>query len=366
MEVGLREILIILGFLVIAGILVDGIRRTRQARMGSLDLPPSTDDDNWGQNSELPNGGARPVGRHEPAMSDDMAENEPRKPAFSEPAMPSARPVSAISSDVPPVRPAANEGSANLDEDMHFEDTESLEEFEQRYEQAQQTKRSVVEPPAFADPGMPKENAEIEGDADKQNELFSEDPLLQEVQAEQQRQLGANYEPENVYDPREEEIAEGDVAAAQAQADVPGEVIIINVIAKDEADLPAKDFYRSMASCGFHHGDMDIFHRFEQHNGGGRLLFSAANVVEPGTFPAEATEDFGTPGVCLFLQLPGPARPLQAYDAMVDASRKLSTLMHADIKDEQHSVMTQQTFEHCRQRVIDFERKLLSAKATVR
>jgi cell division protein ZipA len=108
---------------------------------------------------------------------------------------------------------------------------------------------------------------------------------------------------------------------------------------------------------------MNIYHRYEQHNGSGGLLFSVANVIEPGTFDPDAMEDFFTPGVCMFLKLPGPKRAVSAFDVMIDSARKIASQLGGDIKDENHSVMTQQTIEHYRQRVLDFERKLLSQRA---
>jgi len=72
----LREWLIIIGALVILGVIVDGLRRMHRARqesleiargMGSGDIGQTPIDD--GYNSELPNGGARPVGGDKPSAS---------------------------------------------------------------------------------------------------------------------------------------------------------------------------------------------------------------------------------------------------------------------------------------------------------
>ena len=39
MEFGLREVLILVGLVVIAGILADGYRRMRKSKLGELELP---------------------------------------------------------------------------------------------------------------------------------------------------------------------------------------------------------------------------------------------------------------------------------------------------------------------------------------
>jgi cell division protein ZipA len=93
------------------------------------------------------------------------------------------------------------------------------------------------------------------------------------------------------------------------------------------------------------------------------VLFSAVNVVEPGTFDLNHMEDFKTPGICMFLRLPGPKRSLHAFEQLVESARKIANMLGAELKDENHSVLTQQTIEHYRQRVLDFERKMLSHRA---
>ena len=89
MDLGLREILILVGLLVIGGILFDGYRRMRRAKMGSLhlgnEIGGSADDDWEYYKGELPNGGARKV--RFGAGPDDYVEDEPERvePQISEP-----------------------------------------------------------------------------------------------------------------------------------------------------------------------------------------------------------------------------------------------------------------------------------------
>jgi len=141
-----------------------------------------------------------------------------------------------------------------------------------------------------------------------------------------------------------------------------GEVLVINVMAREE-EIAGSDLLRVLLSCGFRHGDMNIFHRYEQHSGKGSKLFSVANVVEPGTFDPDTMDQMTTPGVCLFMKLPGPKRPMHAFDIMMDCTRKIATMLDADIKDEHHNLLRQQTAEHYRQRVLDFERKYMMYQA---
>lgn len=142
----------------------------------------------------------------------------------------------------------------------------------------------------------------------------------------------------------------------------PQEVLVINVIARDPAGFRGPALLQSLLESGLRYGDMDIFHRHESMAGNGEVLFSMANALKPGTFDLDNIDDFSTRAVSFFLSLPGPRHPKQAFDLMVAAARKLSHELGGELKDEQRSVLTAQTIEHYRQRIVEFERRALMHK----
>ena len=107
---------------------------------------------------------------------------------------------------------------------------------------------------------------------------------------------------------------------------------------------------------------MDIFHRHESMTGNGEVLFSMANGVKPGTFDLDDIDLFTTRAVSFFLGLPGPRHPKQAFDVMIAAARKLGHELGGELKDDQRSVLTAQTIEHYRQRIMEFERRQMTLK----
>ena len=337
MDFGLREILILVGLVVIVGILFDGYRRMRKSKLGELELPTemggSCEDDWEHYKGELPNGGARKIplnlGR---ADADSQASRH--EPEFDE-----------------------SFGSAIDDQDPSID-----EQFNEHEVAAERRSRRVEEPQPVAQKPVEPEQEYIddlvqeEGDAHTQADLFSDDDMLKRAKADQQAKLAKKTgaasasaspkpEPELEIDPNLQEV------------------LVLNIMAR-QGEIPGDDLVRVLLSCGFRFGDMNIFHRYEQHSGKGGLLFSAANVVEPGVFDLDKMSEFSTPGICIFMKLPGPKRPIHAFDILMDSSRKIASLLDAEVKDEHHNVMRQQTAEHYRQRVLDFERKFLSFKAS--
>ncbi|NUU34743.1 cell division protein ZipA [Pseudomonas sp. C2B4] len=140
------------------------------------------------------------------------------------------------------------------------------------------------------------------------------------------------------------------------------EVLVISVICRDAAGFKGPALLQNILESGLRFGEMDIFHRHESMAGNGEVLFSMANAVKPGVFDLDDIDHFSTPAVSFFLGLPGPRHPKQAFDVMVAAARKLSQELNGELKDDQRSVLTAQTIEHYRQRIVEFERRALTQK----
>ncbi len=341
MEFGLREILILVGFLIVAGILFDGYRRMRRAKTGSLksgyEMGGSAENDWEHYRAELPNGGARKVSLGRRQRQDAEAPDH--------------------EIDNVKVGDLGGDFGSALDQTM-----------------PELADGSVGKPRAVEERAQQREQLREAGtDAHDQTDLFADDELLMAARAEHQARLNKATRRDRE---REVPASQRDMSPpkpsrqkeiqTEEEPGIPApdfsEVIVINVMAKG-GEFAGADLQRVLMSCGFQYGDMKIYHRHEQHSGKGPKLFSVANVVEPGFFEQEQMDAFSTPGICMFMKLPGPKRPLHAFDIMMDCARKIANLLDADIKDEHHNPMRQQTAEHYRQRVLDFERKLLAYQA---
>mgnify|MGYP000249854282 FL=1 len=145
-----------------------------------------------------------------------------------------------------------------------------------------------------------------------------------------------------------------------AQRAAAQEVIVINVLKDDEPLLKGEDLLQVFKACDMRHGEMDIFHRFEQANAQGKIQFSVVNALQPGIFDLDTMEEMSTPGISLFMSLPGPQNPMEAFDAMSEVALVFARNFNASLYDESHSALTPQTLEHYRNRVREFTRKHIS------
>lgn len=187
----------------------------------------------------------------------------------------------------------------------------------------------------------------------EQQDMFADEPIM----------LPPSRKPEPsrasvLYEKSIEPVRPVAVAAVEEKPHVDvQDVIALHVVARQSL-FNGEDLLRSILAYGLRFGEMSIFHRHEQPTGQGRILFSMAKAVEPGTFDLEAMTGEEIPGVSFFLSLPG-INSIHAYDIMVDTVKRLATDLNGEVLDEQQQVLTRQLIEHYRERVQEFERRRL-------
>lgn len=128
-------------------------------------------------------------------------------------------------------------------------------------------------------------------------------------------------------------------------------VIALNVMAKAGHYFPGEEVLAALQDNDLEHGEMQIFHRYPDGAANGRPVFSLANTVEPGTFDLNTMEALQTPGLSLFMQLPGPMDARKAFELMLNTGRQLAEQLGGDLCDERRNVLTLQTTGHLKEQI---------------
>ena len=68
-------------------------------------------------------------------------------------------------------------------------------------------------------------------------------------------------------------------------------------------------------------------------------------VLEPGIFDLNAMGKFSTPGLSVFLSLPGPAKPLLAYELMVETAERLAERLGGEVFDDKHLQLSEESIK---------------------
>lgn len=342
----LREWLVAIGAVVIIGVVVDGIRRMRRARkesvaissgMGADNLDPSPLDDEF--NPELPNGGARTIGRD---TLEDRGYVRPKKSRFGNPPPKPTRPVTAgkeTADEVTAPEESTGERFSATGDEADLEVESGWSSISEPAAETDIDDEILGEPRIVSNPGSATPRT-----GQKPPEHPQEPPVVTtEVEEDTARRPPAR--------------KESDQPLAGANRPEAREVVVINVLAKPAENFSGQKLKDLFEACGLQHGDLDIYHRHEETDTFSPVQFSVASAVEPGTFRPEDMAELSTPGISFFMSMPGPSNSLQAFEFMLETAQCVVRNLGGELKDERRSVMTPQTIEHCRQRIREYERK---------
>lgn len=134
-------------------------------------------------------------------------------------------------------------------------------------------------------------------------------------------------------------------------------IISLYVVAQDGYTLHGPELVVAAEKAGLVHGDLGIFHRMVDSKPELGPIFSMANMVRPGVFDLSQMDQFSTPGVVLFLTLPGPLSALDAWDTMLPAAQRFSDLLGAQLLDDQRTPLGRQRIAALRDELRAFDRK---------
>ena len=133
----------------------------------------------------------------------------------------------------------------------------------------------------------------------------------------------------------------------------PEEVLVIHLMASKGEKVAGQQLLDAVLSAGLRYGAMKIFHRHLSDDGSGPVLFSMANLVNPGTFDLNTMSDLEVPGVTLFMALDDIEDPVDALNIMIEAVDSIVGDLKLNVMDESRSSMTRNTIDHYRQRARD-------------
>lgn len=124
------------------------------------------------------------------------------------------------------------------------------------------------------------------------------------------------------------------VAAAAPAAAQPEDKLVTLLIAEREGTaIFGPKIHAALQRQALVFGDRRIYHRYEPATGTDEAVFSVASLIKPGVLDPAEQQGFSTPGLTLFMILPGPARPQSAVADMLSTARALAQELNAEVYD---------------------------------
>ncbi len=160
------------------------------------------------------------------------------------------------------------------------------------------------------------------------------------------------------------EVADPDDVGSDVDGDTPAspepvaqKIVTLRLVARDGGAFRGDELVLSLRGIGMRHGKFGIFHRYDGNNEE-HTIFSAASLVEPGSFDMTNIREQELPGISLFLILPGPVEGAEAFDMMMSAARAVAQALDGELLDESGSTLSIQRERYMREEVIQFEHSI--------
>lgn len=119
--------------------------------------------------------------------------------------------------------------------------------------------------------------------------------------------------------------------------EVEQKIIAILVAEREGTAILGPKLHRALQQQALIFGERSIYHRLDKS---GQPVFSVAGLLKPGQLdPAEA-ETFSTPGLTMFMVLPGPSDPEAVLADLLATARALARSMNAELFDTKRQPFT--------------------------
>lgn len=136
------------------------------------------------------------------------------------------------------------------------------------------------------------------------------------------------------------------------------EWIVLKVVALEEKPYQGYEMIQTLLSEGLRFGRMNIFHRHEQNNGKGEVLFSLASIAKPGTFDLNNIGALKCLGFTLFFSITRVENPKNVLNLMVETARNIVEELGGKLYTHTHQLLTNEQLQRLQCNVQLLQEKL--------
>ncbi len=153
--------------------------------------------------------------------------------------------------------------------------------------------------------------------------------------------------------------SEPDSPLLEPSAMPPQITVVLTVMAPPHSPFPGTRIQAVAEELQFRLGANGLFEHFpESDPDADTPVFSMAHLREPGSFDMKTLHELKTPGLLLFMNLPGPLEGTKALNVLVLTADQWAQRLGGVICDGRRNRMTNQALMQLREQVSDLERRL--------
>jgi len=106
-------------------------------------------------------------------------------------------------------------------------------------------------------------------------------------------------------------------------------IIALLIAEREGTHILGPQIHTALQQHGLEFGAKQIYHRQAE----GDTVYSVASLLKPGIIDPSEQQRFSTPGLSIFMVLPGPLPALTAFREMLDTAHSLAGSLNAAVYD---------------------------------
>ncbi len=134
-------------------------------------------------------------------------------------------------------------------------------------------------------------------------------------------------------------------------------LFIVHVASRDQSFFDGPDVHAALQAQKLKFGMHDIYHRITEVNGVPDSVYAIANMLKPGFLDPVEQDQLSTPGLTIFLQLPGPIDGVKATRDMLETAGALAERLGGEVLDDKRSLLKAQTAQFMLDEAAELDRK---------
>lgn len=138
---------------------------------------------------------------------------------------------------------------------------------------------------------------------------------------------------------------------------LPDRVVVLHVVAGQGYVFPASVVVAEVEALGLLLDENYLFQAFPGQDRRRTPWFGVASMVAPGVFPPGQVDRMETPGVALFMQVPGPVAGVEIFNQMLDTARRLAARLDGLLLDDRRKRITAETINRLQEELSAYGRQ---------
>lgn len=134
-----------------------------------------------------------------------------------------------------------------------------------------------------------------------------------------------------------------------------GKLVVLHVACRGDDYFDGPDIHDALRAQGLEFGARDIYHRIDIE--AGESVYAVANMIKPGLLDPVDQDHLSTPGLTMFLTLPGPWDGGRALRDMLETAGALAQQLGGEVLDDGRALLKPQTAQFMLDEVAEMDRK---------